>query len=80
MSWGVSSGASGYVLVQKGEDGLWVTAYDGAAAQSTLYNIAPGIYGFRVKACGASVCSGYSTEAYVIAVDVTPILIRYQFN
>lgn len=77
--WGVSQGANRYVLEQKGQDGLWVTAYDGPATQSTLYNLAPDIYGFRVKACGG-VCSGYSAETYVTAVDTTPVILRYLSN
>jgi hypothetical protein len=77
LSWGASSGAARYVLEQKGEDGVWVTAYDGPATQSTLYNIAPGIYGYRVKACGSVVCSDYSAEQYFTAVDVTPVIVDY---
>jgi hypothetical protein len=77
MSWGSSEGAQRYVLEQKGEDGVWVTAYDGPATQSTLYNIAPGIYSYRAKACGASLCSDYSSQVNVTAVDVTPVTVDY---
>ncbi len=72
VSWPVVAGVvDRYELSEQLNGGGWATVFSGAATTTSLSNRQDGIYGYRVRACNAAGCGGYSSSASTI-VAVAP--------
>ena len=61
LSWGASSGtAATYQLQEQRNGGAWSTLQNTAATAATLSGKPDGSYGYRVRGCNASGCSGWT--------------------
>ncbi|MGG6462359.1 RHS repeat protein, partial [Solilutibacter silvestris] len=64
VSWTTISGADNYVLEESANGGSsWAQAYSGAGASANIAGKSAGTYTYRVKACNAAGCGGYSATA-----------------
>ncbi|BFI94616.1 MAG: hypothetical protein RSP_01260 [Rhodanobacter sp.] len=71
VSWPASSTATNYTLQHHLGTGTWSTAYSGSGTSTTVVEGATGSYGYRVQACNASGCSGW-TGSGAVTVTIPP--------
>lgn len=65
VSWSGVSGATSYILQEQANGGGWSTAYTGAATSKAFTGKTNGTYGYRLQACNAGGCGGWSAVASV---------------
>ena len=71
LSWGAASGtAATYQLQQQTNGGTWSTVQNTAATTRAVSGQPDGSYGYRVRACNASGCSGWTAVKVVIVARV----------
>lgn len=61
VSWSSVSGATSYTLQEQVNGGSWSSIYTGAGTSWSASGQAASTYGYRVQACNASGCSGWSS-------------------
>lgn len=67
ISWTPSSGASSYeVRRMNPRSSSWVTIYNGPNLSKAEINPGPGLYGYVVRACNGTLCSGFSARQDVV--------------
>jgi len=67
VSWTGVSGATSYNLQEQVNSGAWSTIYSGTTLSDAMSGHANGTYGYRVQACNAGGCSGWSA---IVSVTV----------
>jgi YD repeat-containing protein len=65
IGWNGIDGAASYTLQEQLNGGAWSTAYNGSATSDAISGKADGTYGYRVQACNAGACGGWSSTANV---------------
>ncbi|MCD9125995.1 wall-associated protein [Luteimonas fraxinea] len=71
-SWTSVVGASRYVLEERVGQGTWTVVHDALDTSKTLTRQAGSSYSYRVQACNAGGCGGWSAIAAVEIVAVVP--------
>ncbi|GAB2789967.1 RHS repeat protein [Dyella kyungheensis] len=71
VQWASAAYATSYTLEQSANGGSWSAVYSGSLTQYAASVTATGSYGYRVKSCNATACSGYVTSNSV-AVTIPP--------
>lgn len=66
VSWNSVAHASRYVLQQQDGAGAWANVQDGAATAWSVTGRGEGSYAYRVAACQADACGGWSAVAQVV--------------
>lgn len=66
VSWSLTSAQGSYELQEQANGGSWQGIYSGAERNRTLSGRADGSYGYRVRACNAVGCGGWSAVATVV--------------
>ena len=61
--------AINYMLEERINSGAWSLVQNDGSTQSNRSGLGYGVYGYRVKACNVSGCSGYSAVA---SINSTP--------
>ncbi|HEL4266558.1 TPA: RHS repeat protein [Stenotrophomonas maltophilia] len=69
VSWSTVSMAINYMLEERINSGAWSLVQNDGSTQSNRSGLGYGVYGYRVKACNVSGCSGYSAVA---SINSTP--------
>ncbi|MDE0002129.1 MAG: FG-GAP-like repeat-containing protein, partial [Rhodospirillaceae bacterium] len=69
--WGISTGATRYVLQEKPASGIWTSVYDGSLTFASLTGRSAGTYSYQARACIGAACSAWSTS-YSVTVSDTP--------
>lgn len=73
VSWSAVSGASTYELQQSRNGAGWTTVYTGTLRSRTT-QLGPATYTYRVRACSASGCGGYSaTHTVYVARSINMV-------
>jgi YD repeat-containing protein len=70
-AWAASSGATSYVLEQQLNGGAWTQVYSGSSTSQAINGLGGGTYMYRVEACNANGCSGFTTSGDLV-VDLKP--------
>ena len=73
ISWSAVSGASTYELQQSRNGGAWGTVYTGTLRSRTT-QLGPATYRYRVRACAAGGCGGYSATHTVYVASSTNLV------
>ncbi len=74
VSWSAVIGATGYLLEEKIDNGVWGAALRVEETEWRLRNRPNGIYRYRARSCNdAGVCSAHSAEVSVTVGPVVPI-------
>ncbi len=60
ISWTTVSNATSYQLQQQLNGGSWSTVYNGAGTGKSFSGMGAGSWNYRVRACNAAGCGGYS--------------------
>ena len=71
LSWGSSSGATNYTLQRRLGSGSWTTVQNTSATSRSESGLGSGTYSYRVRACNASGCSGW-TASKTVTVTLPP--------
>ena len=61
VTWTSVTTATRYELQQRKDSGSWNKIHDAAGRSKAVSGLANGSYGYRVRACNAGGCGGYST-------------------
>ncbi|MDM3872664.1 SpvB/TcaC N-terminal domain-containing protein, partial [Porticoccus sp. W117] len=69
VSWNSTTGATSYQLQRQTNGGSWSTIHNASGTSKAESGLGTATYGYRVRACSAVGCSGYST------VDATNVAI-----
>ncbi len=72
VTWGTSSGATYYELQRQLSGGGWDSVQNTSATSYPEIGLTNGTYYFRVRACDALQCSGWSTSKSVQVTDNVP--------
>ncbi|WP_454831485.1 RHS repeat protein [Pseudoxanthomonas wuyuanensis] len=71
VSWTAVATATSYELQEAANGGSWAAAYSGTATSQAYTGKGSGSYGYRVRACQASSCSGWSATG-TTTVELPP--------
>ncbi|KAF1722098.1 wall associated protein [Pseudoxanthomonas wuyuanensis] len=71
VSWTATPTATSYELQEAVNGGSWAAAYSGTATSQAYTGKGSGSYGYRVRACQASSCSGWSATG-TTTVELPP--------
>jgi YD repeat-containing protein len=72
VTWAASSGATSYVLEQQMNGGAWTQVYSGSATSKAISGLGGGTYVYRVEACNANGCSGFTTSGNLVVALKPP--------
>jgi hypothetical protein len=61
VTWGGVGGATSYTLQEQANGASWASVYTGAGKSWSASGHAASAYGYRVRACNSSGCSGWSS-------------------
>jgi RHS repeat-associated protein len=76
VSWNSVSTATSYTLQRRLNGGSWSTIQSSPATSRSESGLSGGNYGYRVRACKSSVCSGYATTM-TVSVVLPPSMSAY---
>jgi hypothetical protein len=79
ISWNSETGATGYTLQERTNNGSWSQVYIGTDTSKNLTGRIDGVYDYRVNACSAVGCSAYS-GATSVEVDIPQANAVYIFE
>ncbi len=65
LSWGASSGATYYELQRQQDGGSWIVVQSTSATTRNEWAIPDGAFNYRVRACHATLCSGWTANKLV---------------
>src|SRR5699024_10584105 len=71
VTWGSVSRATRYILEERKGSGSWSKVYDGSGRSKKRSGRTDGSYRYRVRACSAGGCSGWSATR-TVSVTVIP--------
>ncbi|MDH5832405.1 RHS repeat protein [Luteimonas sp. M1R5S59] len=74
VSWTAVTAAARYELEQRKDGGSWSKVHDAAAISKALSGLANGTYEYRVRACAATVCAGYSAIKATVVLTGVPTI------
>ena len=72
VSWTSVSNTTSYTLQEQVNGGAWSTIYSGSALSDALSGRSNGTYGYRVQACNAAGCAGWSTTQSISVLFPPP--------
>lgn len=74
VSWTAATGAASYTLQESANGGGWTPVYSGSALSFAETSRDGGSYTYRVQACNASICSGWTNSATLGITPKTPVV------